>query len=235
MANLPLLDRVQVSLDLETLPTGEPPVIDREAISATISHPETYKKQETIDAWNRDVKPGKVDACVAAVMETYRKRALSGSTGRICSIAMVTPNSEHVFTGEDEAELIHLGFEYISSLGDQLCFVGHFVSAFDLNFLRQRAIVHQRKAPFALRRAWNAKPWDTDVVGDTALLWDRANRIKLHDLCILLGVSSPKENGMDGSQVYDMWQQGRLQEISDYNLADARAALECYRRIQEVM
>jgi 3'-5' exonuclease len=230
-----LKERVFLSIDLETIPSGTPPVVDRAAIAEMIRHPESYKKQETIDNWNLTKKPQLVDEAVASHLETFAKRGLSGSTGRIISIALVHDNGEQVFTGADEAEIIHLAFEYMSSLGEPVTYVGHFLVAFDLNFLRQRAIVHQRKPPLSLRKAWNAKPWDTEAVGDTATLWDRDKRIKLHDLCVLLGAPSPKEDGMDGSKVWPMWQAGRLQEIADYNLADARAALECYRRIMEVV
>ncbi len=118
----------------------------------------------------------------------------------------------------------------VSALGEPVTYVGHAISSFDLPFIRQRAIVHRRKAPLSLRKAWAAKPWDTEHVGDTMLAWspDRDKRISLDRLCRLLGIPSPKAGGVDGSQVYGLWQQGRLQEIADY------CALECYNRIQEV-
>lgn len=222
-----LSERVILSVDIETVPVDD--ALVRAEIAAGITPPGNMTKPETIAIWEETRKP-------ALVEDAFARGGLSAVTGRIVCIGAVHKGGEQTWCGEDEAELLHLFFEYVSALGEPVTFVGHAISGFDLPFLRQRAIVHRRKAPLSLRKAWSAKPWDVEHVGDTMTAWspDRDKRISLDRLCRLLGIPSPKADGMDGSQVYGLWQQGRLQEISNYCLADCRAALACYERIQEV-
>jgi hypothetical protein len=222
-----LTERIYLSVDVETTPVDDPLV--RAEIAAGITHPANMSKPETIALWEETKKPQLVD-------EAFARGRLSAVTGRICCIGAVHKNGEQSWCGEDEAELLHLFFEHVAALGEPVTYVGHAISSFDLPFIRQRAIVHRRKAPLSLRKAWSSKPWDTEHVGDTMLAWspDRDKRISLDRLCRLLGIASPKANGMDGSQVYGLWQAGKLHEIADYCVADCRAALECYNRIQEV-
>jgi hypothetical protein len=222
-----LHERTVLSLDLETCPVDDPAL--RAEIAAGISPPGNMSKPETIALWEETKKP-------ALVEEAFSRGGLSAITGRIVCIGAVHKGGEQTWCGDDEEELLHLFFEYVSALGEPVTYVGHAISSFDLPFLRQRSIVHRRKAPLSLRKAWSSKPWDTEHVGDTMTLWspDRDKRISLDRLCRLLGIPSPKAGGMDGSQVYGLWQAGELGKIGDYCLADCRAALECYNRIQEV-
>jgi 3'-5' exonuclease len=234
--NLPLLDRTLVSIDIESVPLPPDPAL-RAALVAEVDErmvmPKTITKPETRAAWLNN-KPA---AVVAEVDKILAKGGLSAATGRIACIGLVQPDAEHVFCSTDEAEVLHLAFEYISTLPDHLCYIGHNLCGFDLPFIRQRAIVNRRRPPFSLRRAWTAKPWDTDRAADTMAMWssDRDSRISLDRLCRLLGIPSPKADGMDGSQVWPLFQAGELQKISDYCLADCRAALACYRHIIEVV
>ncbi len=222
-----LSERVYLSVDIETTPVDDPAL--RAELAAGITHPANMSKPETIALWEETKKP-------ALVEEAFSRGGLSAVTGRIVCIGAVHKDTEMSWCGPDEAELLHLFFEHAGMLGEPVTYVGHAISSFDLPFLRQRSIVHRRKAPLSLRKAWSSKPWDHEHVGDTMTLWspDRDKRISLDRLCRLLGIPSPKAGGMDGSQVYGLWQQRRLQEIADYCLLDCRAALECYNRIQEV-
>ena len=220
-------EKIVLALDIETLPLDSAET--RAEIAAGITPPGNMSKPETIAAWERDRKP-------ALIEETFARGGLSAVTGRICCIGIVHGTNEKTFCGEDEAELLHLGYEYLSTLGDFVTYVGHNLVGFDLPFLRQRSIVHRRRPPLSLRKAMAAKPWENEVVADTMLLWshDREKRISSDKLCRLLGIPSPKADGMDGAQVWPLWQAGERQKIADYCLADCRAALAVYQRIMEV-
>jgi 3'-5' exonuclease len=222
-----LSERIVLALDLETLPVDDDAV--RQEIADGIKPSAAMSKPETIAAWERDRKP-------ALVEEAFARGGLSATTGRICCIGLVHGTSEQTFCGDDEAELIHLAYEYLNGLGDVITYVGHNLQSFDLPFLRMRSIVHRRKPPLSLRKAFNARPWEDQVVGDTMLLWshDRDKRISLDRLCRLLGIESPKADGVDGSQVWPLWQAGERQRIADYCLRDCRAALAVYNRVAEV-
>jgi 3'-5' exonuclease len=228
MARLQLMDRLVVSLDVETIP-----VIDDETrayVASKIKCPETYKKPETRANWELTEKPLAVD-------KALEKGGLSADTGQIICIGIVHKDGEQVFCSDVESDVLHLSFQYLSTLPDQICYTGHAISNFDLPYIRQRAIVNRRRPPFSLRRAWSAKAWDVDHVFDTMTQWssDRDKRISLDRLCRLLGIPSPKQDGMDGSKVWPLFQAGELQKIANYCVADCRAALACYQRIVEVV
>jgi 3'-5' exonuclease len=227
MRNPYLQERQFVALDLETVPVEDDAV--RAEIAAGIAPPGNMSKPETIAAWERDRKPQLVE-------EAFGRGGLSATTGRICCIGIASATFEHTFCGPDEAELIHLAYEFLSTLGEPVTYVGHNLQGFDLPFLRMRSIIHRRKPPLSLRKAMSAKPWDNEVIADTMLQWshDRDKRISLDRLCRLLGIESPKVEGIDGSAVYGLYTAGKLQDIADYCLRDCRAALAVYNRIAEV-
>ena len=58
----------------------------------------------------------------------------------------------------------------------------------------------------------------------------RGNRIKLAELCEILGIPSPKD-GIDGSQVWDYVQSGRIEEVAEYCKKDVIATREAYNRM----
>ena len=223
-----LRDVIRLSMDLETVPQEDPAV--RAEIAASISPPGNMSKPETISIWEETRKP-------ALVEEAFARGGLSPVTGKIVCIGLVSDTHEQVFCSDDENEVIRLAYEWIGILGEPITLVGHAIQSFDLPYLRCRSIVHGLRPPLPVAKAWRAKPWDVDAVGDTMTLWnaDRDKRISLDRLCRLLGVPSPKADGMDGSQVWPLWQAGELGKIGSYCLADARAALECYKRIQAVV
>lgn len=221
-----LKDITTLSIDIETVPADGEEV--RERIAASVQPPGNISKPETIAAWEATRKPDLVEAA-------FRAGALSAVTGKIICIGMVSQHGELSFCGDDEPEITRAAYGYLQSLDEPITYVGHNIAGFDLPFLRQRSIVHRIRPPLSLAKAWRAKPWDGSV-GDSMVMWDsdKQKRISLDKLCRLLGIASPKDTGVDGSQVYDLYVAGEMQRIADYCLADCRAALECYRRIQEV-
>ncbi len=58
--------------------------------------------------------------------------------------------------------------------------------------------------------------------------WRR--RISLHDMAQTLGIPSPKESGMNGLSIYDLYQQGRHEEIAQYCMRDVKCAREAFYR-----
>lgn len=222
-----LKDAVRLSLDIETVVIESDEA--RAEIAASITHPANMSKPETIALWEETRKPALVD-------EAYSRGALSPVTGKIICIGLVTDTHEQVFVSDDEREVIKLAYEWISTLGEPVTLIGHAIQNFDLPYLRCRSIVHGLRPPVAVAKAWRAKPWD-ESVGDTMTLWshDRDKRISLDKLCRLLGIPSPKADGIDGSAVYGLYKAGKLTEIGEYCLRDCRAALEAYKRIHAVI
>ena len=57
------------------------------------------------------------------------------------------------------------------------------------------------------------------------------HRLKLDELAKILGMESSKQDGIDGSAVYDLFLSGRHQEIADYNMRDVELTRAIYRRM----
>jgi 3'-5' exonuclease len=229
-----LKPRIALSLDLETIPDESDAVREEvlAQVTAEVKMPGSISKPETIEAWETTRKP-------ALIQEKYdeavARLGLSPVTGKVLCVGIVSDGGiEMSWCGPDEREVLTLAYQYIEALEGEVTVVGHNLIGFDLPFLRGRSLVNRLRPPQILRRAMQAKPWDT-TVGDTMQLWshDRDKRISLATLCRLLSIESPK-TGMTGADVYPAFKQGRLQEIADYCLGDCRAALQVYQRFQEI-
>jgi len=57
------------------------------------------------------------------------------------------------------------------------------------------------------------------------------HRIKLDDLARVLGLESPKQDEIDGSRVYDLFLEGRHEEIANYCMRDCESTRAIYRRL----
>lgn len=55
-------------------------------------------------------------------------------------------------------------------------------------------------------------------------------KFTLHMWCKAFGIKSPKEGGMSGDDVTDMFREGKILDIARYNLGDLRSTAELYRR-----
>ena len=232
---------MQMFIDVETVPSQHPEALA--AVRATLKPPGTLKKAESIAAWWAN------DADQAAE-EAHRKQSLDGGTqGEIISIAVVNEDGGQWVrcraVGESEAELLALFFSQVEAwtqaeaermtLGhpDAWPVDAHFPvahnAAFDLGYLWRRAIINRVPVP-----RWLPDPSARagKDYGCTMLAWAGfGGRVSLDSLCRALGVTSPKDDGIDGSKVYDAWKAGETERIAAYNLKDAQATAECWQRI----
>jgi predicted PolB exonuclease-like 3'-5' exonuclease len=206
-------------LDIETLPGPESL---KEAIAETIAPPGNLTKLESIHKWREEKKP-------ALVEEKYRKTSLEGHWGRVCCVGYIkeTPHrvDQGVLRGEEPAVLREF-WELAQDVGQ---YVGFNIMDFDLKFLMQRSIIHGVKPTNVPSFARYRSDHIYDVMCEW-LQWDNRDHIRLDTLARALGVASPKE-GMDGSQVYDYYLAGRLDEICQYCLRDVQATREIYRKM----
>lgn len=217
-----------IYFDIETLPSDDSGIIAD--IAAGIKPPGNLKKAETIEAWERDEKPG-------AVLEAVKKTGLDGTFGRICCIGFAVNDDAADVRYGDEAETITAFFAWLTEAArisdyterQSAIFIGHNILSFDLRFLWQRCVVNGIRPPAFI--PFNAKPWDGKVL-DTMTAWnpERERRISLDKLCLALGVPSSKGD-MDGSKVAEYWQAGRHQEVAAYCMADVEAVRQCHKRM----
>jgi hypothetical protein len=109
--------------------------------------------------------------------------------------------------------------------------VAHFAD-FDVRYIWQRAIILGVTVPM-----WwpiNAKPWDTDAIDDTMLVWAGAKgTIGLARLCRALGIPG-KPDSIDGSRVWDAVREGRLSDVIDSCDGDVESLRAVHRRIRGI-
>ena len=199
-------------LDIETLPAPES-FLD----GIEIRPPATHKKPESIAAWIAE----NGDKWMA---EQHRKTSFDGGYGQICQISWAIDDGEidGAALGPDRANERDMLFGALDAIEGQLSHAnnpylcGHFISGFDLKFIKHRCIVLGIKYPQWLLPS--AKPWD-DGIRDTMQLWAGArDTISLDNLCKILGIKG--KEGFDGSMVYDAWLAGEHAKITAYCAAD---------------
>jgi hypothetical protein len=230
-----------IYLDIETVPSQAPGA--REAVRAGLKPPATLKKPESIAAWW-------ANEADAAADEAYRRQALDGGLqGEIISVAICDDSGREWvhcrLPGEDEADLLAGVFYTVEEWThddaramlpgraevfpvDDHQLVAH-NAAFDVPMLWRRTTVLGLTRP-----SWLPGPMaraGRDYTCTMAMWAGYGGRVSLDALCRALDIESPKAEGMDGSQVFDAWLDGRVEEIERYNLADVKATRHAFRRL----
>lgn len=108
---------------------------------------------------------------------------------------------------------------------DRILFIGHNILDFDLRLIWQRSIIHQIKPTAQI----NFARYRSSDVYDT--MWQFTgwrHRISLDEVAGLLGLESSKTSEFNGGKVYDLFLEGRHQEIADYCMRDVELARQIY-------
>ncbi len=231
-----------IFIDIETAPSQQAGALA--LVRDAIRPPANLKKAESIQAWWDNESD-------QAVQEAWRKQSLDGGTqGEIISIACCDDSGREWVhcrpPGGFEDELLGKFFDTVDAWTlqdaealfphgragefpvDDHHVVGH-NTAFDTGYLWRRATVHGLVRPRWL-------PGPTARAGRdftcTMMLWSGfGGRVSLDALCRALGVESPKDGGIDGSQVFDAWLRGETARIAEYNLRDVKATREVFHRL----
>jgi predicted PolB exonuclease-like 3'-5' exonuclease len=213
-------------LDIETIPTSDPLIIER--VAANVSPPASMKKADTIAAWEAEKKP-------EAVAEAVSKTGLNGAYGQVAFIGFALDDDpvncwSWPLSHEGERHLLASFSDALSNipLGRIPTVVGHNIANFDLRFLWQRAMVLGICMPSWLPR--EPKPWGNDVF-DTMTKWAGArDYIKMDELCFALGIEG--KGDVDGSMVGELFAAGEYQKIADYCVDDVEKVRRIHKRMQ---
>jgi hypothetical protein len=210
---------VEIYLDLETLPGPTRP--DPSEISA----PANYKDPDKIRAYQE-----------AQVEEAYRKQALDSMRGQILCIGYAFDGgpADCLTVGieaQDEQDALEaFDAEIAKSLvcHDTITWIGHNALNFDMLWIWRKAYKYRL---YSLLKHIRMDRYRSNIQ-DTMLMWAGADtyngKCRLNDIAKFLGCEC-KTEGMDGSQVYDYWQAGRLDEISAYCKQDVEVTRQVYR------
>jgi len=210
---------MEIFLDIETIP-GQSSWI-RDYVVSTVTHPGQMKKPETIKAWEENEKP-------AAVEEAISKCSFDGAMNQIICIGVAMNDDKPAVYCGPEVGILSSLWSHVGGIKPALNvrLVGHNVAAFDLRVVRQRSVVLGIKPPSWI--PFDAKPWEYNLVYDTMIQWDAKNFTKLDKLAKAFGIEG---KSMDGSKVYQMWKEGKHQEIADYCAKDVEMVRAVYKRM----
>jgi hypothetical protein len=159
--------------------------------------------------------------------ETFmRNTSFQGEFGRIFCIGYAIDDEKEECLSGDEKEMLKRFWDLAK---EATLFIGHNIMEFDLRFIYKRSIIHKirpsRDLSFARYR--------NEPIFDTMKEWEKwsSQGASLHKLSIALNLASPKEEGIDGSKVYDYYLAGKQDEIIKYCMRDVGATREVYKRI----
>lgn len=248
----------ELFLDIETIPTSDEeliaeirerhqvPPLDLLSIQAAgnIKDPDKIaadiEKKRAKAIADHEAAVAGVDA---AIDEAIRKTALDTSVAQIVCIAWGWDDEPvQSVQGLDEADLLRRfwkalqvvdGAKHEVSGRVQRPFTPTVIahhSEFDIRGLWRRSIVNKVATP-----AWwpvDARPWDASRIRDTQAMWmGPKGFISLDRLCKLLGIAGKGE--IDGSMVWDLVREGRLDDAAGYCRDNVGARLRpVYRRLQ---
>ena len=161
--------------------------------------------------------------------ELYENTSFEGTFGRICCIGVIKENykgiiQREVFTGREK----HILTEFWKCAEDVDRFIGHNIWAFDLPFIYKRSIINQvkpRNLNFARYR--NMPIYDTMQEWE---LWNFGKAQKLDTLAKVMDLPTSKDE-MDGSEVWQYYQDGRLEDIAKYCMKDVELSRKIYYKM----
>lgn len=204
-------------IDIETLPAAwTDEQIDAHAASSV---PGNYTKPESIAKWIEEHR-----------VETWLRTALDWRHARICAIGVIVEighdvQERIVIMLDEHGERKMLGeLDAIMQQYAPDTIVGHNVVGFDLPRLH---IAAARTLPSLARRLSEYRG-HRHAVQDTMRLAMGAERCRLGDLATALGIEG--KSG-DGSQVYELWVEGRQDAIAAYCLQDVEVTRAVYRAL----
>lgn len=190
-------------LDIETLPAVE----EKREILQTL-HAKRKRAEEDFEQY-------------------FLKTSFDGGFGRILCVGYSIDNhpAEIIHNGEDEKETLRQFWE-IARHSDM--FIGHNILDFDLRFICQRSIVNN----IVPSKDLNFARYRNFPIFDTMKEWSKwgSDNVSLEHLALALGIPSPKD-GIDGSQIFEFYQNGKIDEILEYCKRDVETTRQIFKRI----
>ncbi|HEV2800368.1 MAG TPA: hypothetical protein VGW12_07720 [Pyrinomonadaceae bacterium] len=174
--------------------------------------------------------------------EEYRRLALDGRYGRLLCIGLIIEENGLITrrgvlgrdraTGKfhlDETKMLRSFWKLIGGFDPRRdLLVGFNLLDFDLDFLCTRSVIRQVKPPFnvCFARFRSSPVYD--------VMWEFTHwrkKISLDEASKVLSLESSKQNGVNGSKVYDLFLEGRHEEIADYCLKDVELTRAIFHRL----
>ncbi len=136
-----------------------------------------------------------------------------------------------LYKSGDEKQILEWFFEFVKYVDQIVTFSGR---RFDCPYIIFRSMVHGLRPSFDLmpnRYGNNRKGYNPHLdLADQLSYFGGTRRFSLHLICEALNITSPKEEGIDGSQVEDFYNRGEYKKIARYCMRDVYATHELMKK-----
>jgi len=203
------------------------------------------KKFEELDEVEQDYLLNNLEKAEENKEVAKKKTGLYSIFGMVCAIGAFNPNSKKgivMLIGDkdltpekenytykifkNEKDLL-IGFWEIAK--EYELFVTYNGDNFDFPYLQIRSGVNRVKVPFEIKK------WGGDKFIDLQNKIRQSHGFKLEMLCKAFGIENPKEAGVHGGDVNDLFDDKDYQKIADYVARDAFSTSQLYLIWKEFM
>ena len=221
-------------------------VFDMETVGVDWEQLDDHTREYLVERSRRKIgREGTGGSAEAVAREAL---GLSPGTGRVVAIGLVNMESDHgallyegtegwqepdqhgtrVFRG-DEPAILREFWELLDRYGRVVTYNGR---GFDIPYAYIRSALHGIRPSRQLLGNRFSIGEHCDLAEVLTFFGAAQERFSLDYWCRRFGISSPKEGGIDGSQVGAYYRDGRIDEIAEYCLRDAVATGKLYRKLE---
>lgn len=202
------------------------------------------KKFDELDAKEQDYLLNNLEEATDED-EAKKKTALYSIFGKVCAIACYNPTNQKgtvliisdkelvpekdnytYYVYEDEKSLLE-AFWVLAAQYEK--FVTYNGENFDFPYLMIRSGINRVKIPFMANKKWS------DNFIDLQHKFRQGRAFKLEMLCKAFGIENPKEAGVSGAEVSELFDKMEYNKIADYVARDAFSTSRLYQIWREYM
>jgi DNA polymerase elongation subunit (family B) len=240
---------ILLTVDIETIPGANPPELEvirpEDYIAKEGTHPKNLKDVEKIKAWyikkgiDLAIKQQEDQAkAVDKQIEGHSKQSFNSLEGQIVCIGYkiesllpgIAPISG-VVIDSDEQKVMQGFSDILTKLIESnakytpILWIGHNLAKFDIPYIFHKAIKYNCKLK-------NYLPKSNKDYFDTMKQWAPTDYNRLTSLKKIAKFLGIDQSGTDGSMVWDMWKDGKLEDIAKYCAEDVEITNQVYKLIK---
>ena len=203
------------------------------------------KKFEELDEVEQDYLLNNLEKATEDKEEAKKKTGLYSIFGKVCAIGAFNPGTKKgmvLLLGEKDLvpEKENYTYKIFETEKDLLTefwkiateyelFVTYNGDNFDFPYLMIRSGINRVKVPFEVKK------WGSEKFIDLQLKIKQSHAFKLEMLCKAFGIENPKEAGVHGNDVNELFDNKDFQKIADYVARDAYSTCQLYLIWKEYM
>lgn len=203
------------------------------------------KKFEELDEIEQDYLINNLEKTTEDKEEAKKRTGLYAIFGKVCAIGAFNPGVKKgivLLLGENELvpEKENYSYKIFTTEKDLLTefwkitkdyelFVTYNGDNFDFPYLIIRSGINRVKVPFEVKK------WGSDKFIDLQTKIRQNHGYKLEILCKAFGIENPKEAGVHGGDVNELFDNKDFQKIADYVARDAYSTTQLYLIWKEFM